>query len=160
MCVGVAPGPSAAFSTNPIGLGKGIHGAGKDAIEITEEIGANAAGIRSVDVEAIAEGNRSVQDDALLWCRPTEAIPEGVIGVGVRAEEEAALGSELRLVNIYVLPSISGRGRKGRCKEIGVTAGGCVKTTLGMEKRNCDPAEHSRHAQQSNICTPHHTRGA
>ena len=59
-------------------------------MKITKEIRIDAKGVSGADVDMIAKRDGGVQDHAVFLRRPAEAIPEDVVGLGVRAQKESA----------------------------------------------------------------------
>ncbi len=58
-------------------------------MRITTEIRIDGKGVSRADVDMIAKRNGGVQKHAVFLRRPAEAIPEDIIGLGVRAQKGA-----------------------------------------------------------------------
>src|SRR4029079_10588657 len=68
----------------------GVDDAGEEPVEVTKKIWVDAAWIGGHDVNVVAQGDGGVEEHAVLFRGPTEAVPEGVGHQGIRAKEEAS----------------------------------------------------------------------
>jgi hypothetical protein len=71
----------------------GVLAAGKQGVEVLEEAGEVAVGVVDACVIVVGHGDDEEDFDLGAPCGEGEAIDEGVVGVVIRSQEEAPLGT-------------------------------------------------------------------